>query len=201
MAFLSTLVLLDFFIVSPQLEMITSTLSSWVSTITAFILVIGVFNVYYHHYRVVKRREHKRWYFSAWVIFLISVMMLYGLAVGGAYTPEYQWFWFHLSAWAYASTLTVQGLFQVSAGYRAFRARSFEASLLFLSAIITILGYAPLSGTAIPMFRELAVWMTNNPSAAANRGITIGAGIGALAVSFRILLGRERHTAGEARGE
>jgi cation transport ATPase len=155
-----------------------------------------VFNVYYHHYRVARAREPKRWYFSIWVIILLTFLLLYGFVIGGAYTPQYQWFWFHLSAWAYTSTLTVQGLFQISAGYRAFRARSLEASILLISAFITVLGYAPLSGTAFPVLSEIAVWMTRNPSAAANRGITIGTGVGALAVSFRILLGRERNIAG-----
>jgi len=192
MSFLAALVILEYFVKVPQLTTLSTTLSSWATTIAAFILVVGVINVLFHHYRVVKRREPKRWYFSAWVIFLIVVLLLYGIAVGGAYTAKFQWFWFMFQAWPYMCTLTVQALYQVSSAYRAFRARSAEATLLLIGAFILVLGSAPITGSMFPSIQTLSVWLSQNPAAAANRGITIGAGVGALALGFRILLGREK---------
>lgn len=196
MAFFSTLVLLQFFINIPELNTAVTYFSQWATALAAFVLVVGIVNVLHHHYRVYQKREEKRWYFSVWAIFLIITLTAYGLWVGGAYTANFEWFWFTLSAWPYSSTLTVQCLYQFSAGYRAFRARSIEATLLLVGAFITILGYSPLTATLFPAIQNLATWLANYPAAASNRGVLIGTGVGALALGIRIVLGREKQMGG-----
>lgn len=192
MSFLSTLVLLEFFVSVPFLTDATRTLSLWATIISGFILVVGVVNVVQYNYAVFKRREPKRWYFGAYVILLLTLLLVYGVAVGGAYAPEFEWYWFHLNAWPYFATLGVQTLYQFSSAYRAFRARSIEAALLLIGAFVAVLGYAPLTAALFPSITGVASWMASNPAAAATRGITIGAGVGALALGFRVLLGREK---------
>ena len=192
MSLLSTLVLLDYFIAAPQLAAASTLLSRWATLIAAFLLVAGIINVLYHNYRTIKKREAKKWYFSVWTILVMFAMLIYGFAVGGAYTPAFEWYWFHLSAWAYTATCGIQSIYQVSASYRAFRARSAEAIVLLVTTFIIVLAFAPLTAAAFPALQAFGTWLSANPAAAVNRGITIGTGVGALALGFRVLLGREK---------
>ena len=90
--------------------------------------------------------------------------------------------------------------FIASAAFRAFRARNIEATLLLASAVIVILGLTPpflylwTSVFAfIPGFPlEFKDWILIVPNMAARRAIVIGIGLGAIAQSFRIILGIER---------
>lgn len=93
--------------------------------------------------------------------------------------------------------------FIVSAGYRAFRVKSGEATLMMVAAFIIMLGQVPI-GMAITQglptegvlshFRveRVANWLMTGINAAAQRGILFGASVGALAMSLRIWLSLEK---------
>jgi hypothetical protein len=80
-----------------------------------------------------------------------------------------------------------------SAAYRAFRAKNLDAGILLVAAIVVMLGRIPfgdmLSGGAMTPLSE---WLMTIPNTAAQRGIIIGAALGAASMSIRIILGIER---------
>ena len=93
--------------------------------------------------------------------------------------------------------------FIVSAGYRAFRVKSGEATLMMVAAFIIMLGQVPIGMAltrGLPVegvlghFRveRLANWLMTGINAAAQRGILLGASIGFLAMSLRIWLSLEK---------
>ena len=91
-----------------------------------------------------------------------------------------------------ATMFALLAFYIASASYRAFRARNTVATLLLISAVIVMLGRVPI-GAAISQFFPVAQeWIMDVPQLAAKRGIQIGAALGAVSMSLRILLGIER---------
>lgn len=92
-----------------------------------------------------------------------------------------------------------------SAAYRAFRIRTVEAGLLMASALLVMLGlvnFGVWMTSAIPIhsawafFRleRLSSWVMNWFNMPAQRAVTIGVAVGALAMAMRIWLSLERGT-------
>jgi hypothetical protein len=102
-----------------------------------------------------------------------------------------------------STMFAILSFFIASAAYRAFRAKTLEATLLLVAAIVVMLGRIP-AGTylyhQVPFFgshfpgalMQFQEWIMDVPQLAAKRGIMIGAYLGAIAMSLRIVLGIER---------
>jgi len=103
----------------------------------------------------------------------------------------------HLSSTMFA----LLAFFIASAAYRAFIIRSFESNLLMITAVIVMLGRTSigtyLTGWLPPEWRwlhlpNIADFIVNFPTNAAQRAIMISAALGIVGSSLRILLGIER---------
>jgi len=107
-----------------------------------------------------------------------------------------------------AATFSLLAFYIASAAYRAFRIRSAEAALMMAAAFIVMLAQVPLGAWlthGIPQagplgylgfFRleRLGDWIMKSWNSPAQRGITFGVAVGALAMSLRIWLSLERGT-------
>jgi hypothetical protein len=90
--------------------------------------------------------------------------------------------------------------FIASAAFRAFRARNAEATLMLVAACVVMLGLTPpfvqLWDSLVPVLPGLPTtakdWILEVPNMASRRAILLGIGLGAIAQSFRIILGLER---------
>jgi hypothetical protein len=80
----------------------------------------------------------------------------------------------------------------LSAAYRTFRARSFEATALLLAGIIVMLGRAPIGEAIWSQFPALADWIMQYPNLAGSRGVLVGAAVGTVGIGVRIILGIDR---------
>jgi len=92
-----------------------------------------------------------------------------------------------------ATMFSLLAFYIASAAFRAFRARSVEATLLLAAGAIVMLGQVPLGdeltfGLASPMH----AFLMGNVVKAGQRAIIIGGSLGVLATGLRIVLGLER---------
>ena len=104
----------------------------------------------------------------------------------------YTWFYDHVFAPCNATMFALLAFFIASAAFRAFRARNTEAALLLGAAIIIMLGRAPIGRAMTDMLPEISDWILDVPNNAGRRAIMMGAALGAIATSLRVILGLER---------
>ncbi len=86
-----------------------------------------------------------------------------------------------------------------SAAFRAFRARSVDATVMLVAAVIMMIGRVSF-GETISMwfsdtwlfFPEACKWMLDIPVTAAKRAIFLGIALSVIALSIRIIFGLER---------
>jgi hypothetical protein len=102
--------------------------------------------------------------------------------------------------WAYSYMLVpLQGtmfailaFFIASAAYRSFRAKSREAAVLLIAAVIVMMGRVPLGEYMLPLSGDVSQWILNVLNASVRRAILIGVSLGAVALSLKIIFGVER---------
>lgn len=91
-----------------------------------------------------------------------------------------------------ATMFSLLAFYIASAAFRAFRARSMEATLLLLAGTVVMLGSVELGGTLGRVFGEAQAFLMAYINAAGQKAIIIGATLGILATGLRIVLGLER---------
>lgn len=163
----------------------------WSKAMTPFAMLLGIYSLASVHATKIKRRV-PNWPYS-WV----TLIGLFGLAIVGFVwgrlegTP-YQWVFEFMLMPMTSTMFSLLAFYIASAAYKAFRARSPEATVLLLAAFIVMLGRIPLGHMIGSWIPETTQWILNVPNLAAKRGIMIGVGLGMMAVSLKIILGIER---------
>ena len=113
-----------------------------------------------------------------------------------------------------ATMFSIIAFYIVSAAYRAFRVRSFEATMLLITAVVVMLGQISVGQLLTSKIPDAAFggwghslhievirdWIMTKANAPATRAISFGLGIGSLAVAMRIWLGLERGSYFEGQG-
>jgi hypothetical protein len=96
-----------------------------------------------------------------------------------------------------ATMFATLAFYIASAAFRAFRARTAEATLLLLTATLVMFWRVPIGEAFLNLFPGdlpyfINKFVMNGANLAVQRGIIIGAALGAAALSLRIILGIER---------
>lgn len=170
--------------------------SDWFSIVQACAIVLGVLNLLkVSIQKIAKFKEG--WWYAAVTVISFFVMTVPGLAFGEQ-GEVFQWLYRHAFIPLSSTMFALLAFFVASASYRAFRARSADATLLLLAAFLVMLGRVPVGETFSSWMYEgwhladLASWVMNFPQAAGQRAIMIGIGLGIVSTSLRVILGIER---------
>lgn len=165
-------------------------LDQWFLTSFGFAILVGVINLTRLHVKNIQRRR-EGWLASVFLLVAMYFYMITALfqTVEGPITG---WIFNAVNVPASATMYGMVVFFIFSAAFRAFRLRTLEATVLMISAVVVMLGSAPIGDVLIPGWSGVKEWIMSVPVTTAYRGITIGAYLGAFATAVRIMLGLER---------
>ena len=172
----------------------------WYFIILPFALVFSTIALIRTHVMRIRRRtEHWRYSFIIFIGILIMVV------IGVPFGPQhhvFEWLFNNIQVPMDATMFSLLAFFIASAAYRAFRARTLEASLLLVTALIVMLGNVPVGDLVwntvfawLPWedaTSSMKQWILDNPNLSARRGIILGISLGVISQSIRIILGIER---------
>jgi lysylphosphatidylglycerol synthetase-like protein (DUF2156 family) len=164
----------QYYVPHPASEQMLTSVTKWLQIIGGFALVLGVSSLFH-------------------VLGTIAV----GLwsngkeAVDGTMTAV-GWIYNFMMVPLQGTMFAILAFFIASAAYRSFRARSREAAVLLIAAVIVMMGRVPLGEYLIPLSGDLSQWILNVLNASVRRAILIGVSLGTVALSIKIIFGMER---------
>lgn len=167
------------------------TVLDWMQIVFVFTLLLGVISYAKLNAKKIARTQ-TAWGYNLVGLIGLAVMVILGLWKGTGEGTPFLWMFNNLQAPMQSTMFSLLAFFVASAAYRGFRARSWEAGLLLVIAIVVMLGRVPLGTLISHWIPDAANWILRTPSMAAKRGIYIGIGLGTISTSLRIILGIER---------
>ena len=187
---------LQYYIPHPVSEEAITKVSDWMKIISGFALVLGLASVFHVH-AVKIRRQAPGWGYSGVLFAAIVVTMAVGFWSGGeskagGVQTAFGWLYDYTMVPLQGTMFSILAFFIASAAYRAFRARSPEASVLLVSAVVVMMGRVPLGQFLAPWTWNVTQWLLNVLNSAVRRAILIGVSMGSVALSLKIILGKER---------
>ncbi|WP_447972280.1 hypothetical protein [Nitrospira sp. Kam-Ns4a] len=186
----------QYYVPHPASEAMLTEVNKWLQIIGLFALVLGVTSLFHIHAVKIRRKE-PGWGYS----FVLYAGMLGTIAIGlwsngkestdGALTA-FGWIYTYTMVPLQGTMFAILAFFIASAAYRSFRARSREAAVLLLAAVIVMMGRVPLGEHLVPVSGDITQWILNVLNASVRRAILIGISLGAVALSLKIIFGIER---------
>lgn len=164
---------------------------TWIKAISPFAVFLGVMSLINVHKTKISRRV-PNWQYSIITLFGLFFTAFAGFMWGTQEGTPYMWLFTNVQMPMSATMFSLLAFYIASAAYKAFRARSAEATVLLVAAIIVMLGQVSLGAAISKWIPETSRWILNVPNLAAKRAIMIGVGLGMTATSLKILLGIER---------
>lgn len=183
-------VIIDAFFVLPGLSDASTEIQNWgviISACATGLASVNLFRIHFH--RVMRRRGE---YINSIALLIVLVLQSFIGIFNGSDSVIYSFGFDNLQTPLGATMYALLAFWIASAAYRAFTARSVDSGILLISATIVMLGNAPIGEYIWNQFPVMKAWIMNVPNMAAQRGIMIGAGVGAIALGIRILMGIER---------
>ena len=186
-----------FFVPHHTAQEVNSKLLEWTLVVYAFALILGSLSLWNSHAKKVQKRA-EGWVFS--VVTLTSLLAITGLGIWkgvGEGSPVGEIYDTVNSPLA-SSMFALLAFVIASAAFRAFRARSTEATLLLATAIVMMIGRVSIGEWISPKLPGITEWLLDVPNLAAKRAIAIGVGLGAVSTALKIILGIERSYLGRS---
>jgi hypothetical protein len=169
----------------------------WYSIVLGFTMLLGIDSLLRSNLKKIAGRQ-PGWIYAAALVAGFLITMAAGLytwigtksllTLGSSFMFIYTYVIVPLQATMFA----LLAFFIASAAYRAFRARSMEATLLLITAAVVMLGRVPVGAELWDKLPVMQDWIMEVPQMAAKRGIFIGIALGTVAMSLRVILGLER---------
>lgn len=197
------LVISFFFNENTLIGKISQDIKVWVTIIGGFTLLLGVVSITRVNYTAVVKKE-RDWIYKLFTLISIFIMIIPALLpaslsplFGRKEGSIYDWLFVYLDSPMMATMFATLAFYIASAAYRAFRARSAESTILLVTAVAIMLWRIPMGEAFLNLFpgdipEFLNKYIMNGANMAVQRGIIIGAALGAASMSLRIILGIER---------
>lgn len=195
----------QYYVPHPVSEELITNFSKWMQIISGFALMLGLASIFHVHAVKIKR-QGPGWGYSLVLYAAIFATVVVGFLSKGAMTVEgaktaFGWLYDNMMVPLQGTMFSILAFFIASAAYRAFRARSREAAVLLVAAVLVMMGRVPLGQFLLPWSWDVTQWLLNVLNSAVRRAILIGVSMGAVALSIKIILGIERTYLGGGRDQ
>ena len=164
---------------------------NWTLVIFGFSMALGIISLITSHLRKINKQA-AGWGYNVVALAGYFTMAIVGFAFGRGEESLFQYLFFTVQVPVQATMFSILAFYIASAAFRAFRAKSRDATLLLVAAIIVMLGQVPIAAENIPYMADAKDWILNVPNMAAKRGILIGIGLGMVSTALKIIVGIER---------
>lgn len=187
---MGVVMIIQFFVPHGASQWLFENVQKWLIIIAIFALSLGLLNlVKIHAEKVAQRRRD--WAYSIVTLGGVAASIVTGFWGIGPNTP-FMKLYDYIQIPMQATMFSLLAFYIASASFRTFRARTLEATLLLVAAVIVMLGRVPLEQFLGTGLTRLTEWILDVPNMAAKRGIMIGVGLGAVSMALKIILGIER---------
>jgi hypothetical protein len=160
--------------------------------LTGFALLLGLANLVRVHIGRIQRQE-RNWPYSLALLLSAALTIVVGALGSGPNSAGATWIFNNVYLPLGSTFYSLLAFFIAAAAFRALRARTVEMTILTIVALIVVLGQAPLFQLEqLNWLAAIKDWIVQYPALAAIRGIAIGASLGIIATSARLLLGIDR---------
>ncbi len=201
---LGIVLMIQFFIPHQFSQYFKNTALEWLRVIGSFAFIIGLASFVTHHATKIRHKK-EGWAYSPIALGALVIMAVIGIigrapnmswlpvTVHGQQIPVFTYlfanFYNYMMVPLGATMFSVLAFYIASAAYRSFRAKSLVSILLLIAAFIIMLSI--IFYNVLPL-GDLGEWLLSVPNMAAKRGILLGASLGGIATSLKIILGIER---------
>ena len=186
----------QYYVPHPSSEFLLTSATKWLQIIGGFALVLGVSSLFHQHAAKIRRQE-AGWGYSLVLYGGMLVTIAAGAVAWGKESLDgtmtgFGWVYSFMMVPLQGTMFAILAFFIASAAYRSFRARSREAAVLLVAAVIVMMGRVPLGEYLLPLSGDVSQWILNVLNASVRRAILIGVSLGTIALSFKIIFGVER---------
>jgi len=186
-----------FFIPHYRAQELNSKLLEWTLVVYAFALILGSMSLWNSHARKVTTRA-EGWPFSLVTLTSLVLITVLGVWKGVGEESPVGIIYNNVNSPLASTMFALLAFVIASAAFRAFRARSVEATLLLITAIVMMVGRVSIGPLISPHLPGITEWLLDVPNLAAKRAIAIGVGLGAVSTALKIILGIERSYLGRS---
>jgi hypothetical protein len=195
-------------------------MNKWENIVAGFAFLLGLFSLFFSHYNKIKRRVdgwgYSLFVFIGFFIMVVPALMSQGKQMDGAALTGLGWGYRFIFNALSGTMFSVLAFYIVSTAYRAFRIKSPQAAVLFVAALILIIGKVPLGqmitdAVLLPLQKpftyffdytavrvsDMVQWLMQVPVVAGRRGIMMGLAIGGIVTALKIIFGIERQYMGK----
>jgi len=196
--FLSAMAMIVVYYV-PRWEANTDRLLDWFNIISVFAYILGIGSLLIvNGGKIIKTSPG--WLYNAVLLtsfFTTLGFGIYNIEEGSVFDWLFRFVYNPLSATMFA----LLAFFIASAAFRAFKAKTLEATLLLGTAFLVMLGRVPIGEymwNGIGLNHLISVndlidrWIMGGFNTAGQRAILLGASVGVISISLKIMLGIER---------
>jgi membrane protease YdiL (CAAX protease family) len=186
-----------FFIPNHLAQVANTTLLTWATVVYAFALILGSLSLWRSHWRKVADRR-PNWPYSIVTLAALFTMTALGTTMGVRVGSPAEHVFNAVNAPLVSTMFALLAFVIASAAFRAFRARSWEATLLLATAVLMMIGRVSIGELIWWRLPGITEWLLDVPNMAAKRAIAIGVGLGAVSTALKLILGIERGYLGKS---
>ena len=182
---------IQYYVPHPVSESVLTRSSLWYIIIFAFSIVLGLSSLLHVHVGKI-RKLSPGWGYSVVLVAALATTATLGIILGKEPGTPVHWMYMNMLVPLSGTMFSILAFFIASAAYKAFRARTLEATILLVAAVVVMLGNVPIGRAMYEHLPVIGTWIYQNPNMAAQRGILLGLSLSFVATSLKIIFGIER---------